>query len=354
MPSRGSRDLRARPPGLWFVKAGAWLDRAAFRPATLPDDLVTGLALLPPVAAGVVIFRLPAVEMLGVAVAAGIAGIVASRLVWSYHVPNRGASPLIAAVFGVALVGAGASLAISIGIAVLAVVLEVLRARYMPAIRAQLGLLGYAAVALVTRGGPSAYVNPANGAPFGDPIGTWYQFFNPASAPIDPIRLYVGNVPGPVFATSLLAVAVGVAWLAYARRVSLVVLFGFLVGSLVAVYTFHWDPMFQLDSGPTWFVAGLVLADRRLLPDSWAIRPTLGFAAGLFAIGLRRPPQGAWLGGHGIEVAFFTVATVQAVMAIVVIVFWSASMAMERWKRTRRLRQREANLRVVKTISRVS
>jgi len=145
-----------------------------------------------------------------------------------------------------------------------------------------------------------------------------------------------------------------VAWLAYARRVSLVVLFGFLVGSLVAVYTFHWDPMFQLDSGPTWFVAGLVLADRRLLPDSWAIRPTLGFAAGLFAIGLRRPPQGAWLGGHGIEVAFFTVATVQAVMAIVVIVFWSASMAMERWKRTRRLRQREANLRVVKTISRVS
>jgi len=354
VPSRGSRDLRARPPGLWFVKAGAWLDRAAFRPATLPDDLVTGLALLPPVAAGVVIFRLPAVEMLGVAVAAGIAGIVASRLVWSYHVPNRGASPLIAAVFGVALVGAGASLAISIGIAVLAVVLEVLRARYMPAIRAQLGLLGYAAVALVTRGGPSAYVNPANGAPFGDPIGTWYQFFNPASAPIDPIRLYVGNVPGPVFATSLLAVAVGVAWLAYARRVSLVVLFGFLVGSLVAVYTFHWDPMFQLDSGPTWFVAGLVLADRRLLPDSWAIRPTLGFAAGLFAIGLRRPPQGAWLGGHGIEVAFFTVATVQAVMAIVVIVFWSASMAMERWKRTRRLRQREANLRVVKTISRVS
>ena len=339
---------------MWFVKAGAWLDRAAFRPATLPDDLVTGLALLPPVAAGVVIFRLPAVEMLGVAVAAGIAGIVASRLVWSYHVPNRGARPLIAAVFGVALVGAGASLAISIGIAVLAVVLEVLRARYMPAIRAQLGLLGYAAVALVTRGGPSAYVNPANGAPFGDPIGTWYQFFSPASAPIDPIRLYVGNVPGPVFATSLLAVAVGVAWLAYARRVSLVVLFGFLVGSLVAVYTFHWDPMFQLDSGPTWFVAGLVLADRRLLPDSWAIRPTLGFAAGLFAIGLRRPPQGAWLGGHGIEVAFFTVATVQAVMAIVVIVFWSASMAMERWKRTRRLRQREANLRVVKTISRVS
>ena len=53
----------------------------------------------------------------------------------------------------------------------------------------------------------------------------------------------------------------------------------------MAIYTFHWDPLFQLDSGPTWFVAGLVLADRRLLPDSWAVRPTLGFAGGLFAVG---------------------------------------------------------------------
>ena len=164
----------------------------------------------------------------------------------------------------------------------------------------------------------------------------------------------MGNVPGPVFATSLLAVAVAAAWLAYARRVSIVVLFGFLAGSLVAIYTFHWDPLFQLDSGPTWFVAALILADRRLLPDSRALRPTLGFAAGLFAVGLRRPPQGTWFGSHGLEVAFFTVATIQAVMAIVVILYWSASVAREREKRTRRLRQREANLRVVKSISRVS
>jgi hypothetical protein len=80
----------------------------------------------------------------------------------------------------------------------------------------------------------------------------------------------------------------------------------------------------------------------------------LGFAAGLFAVGLRRPPQSVWIGGHGLEVAFFTVATIQAIMAVLVIVFWAASLAMDRWKRTRRLRQREANLRVVKTISRAS
>lgn len=337
-----------------LAKAGALLDRAAFKPKTLPDDLVTGIALVPPVVAGLLIFKLPALEMLGVAIAAGVIAIVIARIAWRRQPMHLGASPLIAAVIGVALVGAGANLTVSVEIAAVAAVLDVLRARFAPAIRAQAGLLAYAAVALATRGAPSAYVNPVNGAPFTDPIATWYQFFSPASAPIDAVRLYVGNVPGPVFATSMLAVAVGIAWLAYARRVSLVVLFGFLAGALLAISTLHWDTVFQLDSGPTWFIAGLVLADRRLLPDSWAVRPTLGFAAGLFALGLRRPPQGGWLSGHGLEVAFFTVAVIQVVMAVAVVIAWSTSISIERWRRTRRLRQREANLRVVKTISRAS
>jgi Na+-transporting NADH:ubiquinone oxidoreductase subunit NqrB len=336
------------------VRAAGALDRAAFKPASLPDDLVTVIALLAPVGAGLIIFRLAAAQILAIALVTGIVGLIAARLIWRRHPTRPGLNIVIAPVFGVALVGTGAAQLIPIEISVLAVVLEVLRTRYMPAIRAQAGLLAYAVIALVTRGAAAAYVNPADGKPFGDPIGTWYQFFAPASAPIDPIRLYVGNVPGPVFATSLLAVAIGVAWLAYARRVSIVLLFSFLVGSLAAIYTFHWDPLFQLDSGPTWFVAGLILADRRLLPDSWAVRPTLGFAAGLFAVGLRRPEPGTWVGAHGLEVAFFVVATIQAVMALVVIVYWAASVWMERWRRTRRLRQREANLRVVKTISRAS
>jgi Na+-transporting NADH:ubiquinone oxidoreductase subunit NqrB len=330
-----------------LARAGAWLDRAAFKPASLPDDLVTGLALLPAVVAGLIIFRLPAAEMLGIALATGSVGLLIAHWFWHRQFRASPASPLIAAVFGVALVGSGAGLVVAAEIAVVAVTLELLRVRYMPAIRAQAGLLAYAAIALITRGLPFAYVNPANGSAFGDPIATWYRFFSPSSAPIDPIRLYVGNVPGPVFATSLLAVAVGVAWLAYARRVSLVVLVAFLAGAGLAIYTFQWDPLFQLDSGPTWFVAGLLLADRRLLPDSWTIRPVIGFAAGLFAVGLRRR-------GYGIEAAFFTVAAVQAIMAVLVIVYWSASVAMERLKRTRRLRQREENLRVVKSASRAS
>lgn len=330
-----------------LARLGSFLDRAAFKPASLPDDLVTGLALLPAVVAGLVIFKVPAAQMLAAALAAGSVGVLFGY--WFLRRQTRATpfSPLISAVFAVALVGAGAGAAVAAEVAVVAVVLELMRVRYMPAIRAQAGLLAYAGFALVTRGLPFSYVNPANGAVFTEPIATWLRFFGPSSAPVDPIRLYVGNVPGPVFATSLLAVAVGIAWLAYARRVSLVVLIAFLAGAGLAIYTFRWDPLFQLDSGPTWFVAGLLLADRRLLPDSWAIRPILGFTGGLFGIGLRH-------NGFGIEAAFYVVAVVQAVMALVVIVWFASSVMLERWRRTRRLRQREANLRAVKTISRAS
>jgi hypothetical protein len=138
----------------------------------------------------------------------------------------------------------------------------------------------------------------------------------------------------------LLAVAIGIAWLAYARRLSLVVAVGFLAGAVVAIGAFHWEYVVHLDNGPTWFVAGLLLADRRNLPASWAIRPVLGLGAGLLAVGLR-------IKGYGIEATFLTGAGVQAVMAIFVLLLWTASFWRERWQRNRRLRQREAQLRVV-------
>jgi hypothetical protein len=346
MPREPRRDQHAayNPPVL--ARPVAWLDRAAFHPASLPDDLITAIALAPPVAAGMIIFKIPAVEMLAVALAFGIAAQLVARWVWRHDVPRPQPSTAIAAVFGVALVGAGASLATSIEIAALAVILELLRARYVPAIRAQAGLLAFAAVALITRGAPLAYINPASGRAFPDPIALWYvQPSLPAS--YDPITLYVGNVAGPAFATSLLAVAIGIAWLAYARRLSLVVAVGFLAGAVVAIAAYRWDYVAHLDSGPTWFVAGLLLADRRNLPGSWAIRPFLGFGAGLLAVGLRGR-------GYGIEAAFLTIAGLQLLMAVAVVLLWAASIGTERWRRNRRLRQRDAQLRVVKSVPRAS
>ncbi len=305
------------------------------------------MALAPPVAAGLIIFKLPAVQMLVIAIAFGLGGQFLARLVWRQHIPRPQASPLVAAVIGVALVGPGARLAVPIAVAALAVMLELLRARYAPAIRAQAGLFAYAIVAIVTRGLPFGYLNTVTGKPASDPIWIWHQYFGPQASLvfINPTTLYVGNVPGPVFATSLLAVAIAIAWLAYARRLSLVVLASFLLGALVPIYLYHWDVLFQLDSGPTWFAAGLLLADRRMLPDSWAVRPVIGFAAGLLAVGLR-------VRGYGIEAAFFAVAGIQAATAVVAVITWGAALARERWRRNRRLRQREAQLRVVKGVPR--
>ena len=327
-------------PTAWLHRTAAWLDQAAFNPASLPIDLITAIALAPTVAAGLIIFKLPALEMLGIALAGGIAGQLVSRWVWRHAFPRPKPSPVIAAVVGVALVGAGAPLLTSIEIAVLAVILELLRARYIPSIRAQAGLLAFATVALLTKG-PLMYLNPANGRPFSDPIALWYQYQEPSlPGAYDTMTLYVGNVAGPVFATSLLAVAIGIAWLAYARRLSIVVAVGFLAGAVVAIGYYHWDNITHLDSGPTWFVAGLLLADKRYLPESRALRPLLGLAAGLLAIGLRAR-------GWGIEAAFLTVAGLQAVMAAFVVLMWAVSMGRERWRRNRRLRQRDAQLRVV-------
>jgi Na+-transporting NADH:ubiquinone oxidoreductase subunit NqrB len=241
-------------------------------------------------------------------------------------------------VIGVALVGPGASLLISVEVALLAVILEGLRARYTPAVHAQPGLIAYAIVAIATRGAPFAYINPANGKPFADPIAIWSKFFGPGAAPIDPIRLYVGNVPGPVFATSVMAVLIGVAWLAYAKRLSPVVTLGVLLGAIVPAAIYHWDFLFQLDSGPLWFVGGLILSDRRLLPGSWAMRPIIGFAAGILSLGLRNR-------GYGVEAAFFVVAALQALIGLVVVLVWTISGTSKRRERGRLLRKRDEQLR---------
>ena len=300
-----------------------------------------GVALAPPVIAGLVIFKLPAVEMLGIALAAGIAAQLVSRLLWRHLIPKPETSPIIAAVIGIALIGVGAPLLLSGEVAVLAVVLEVLRARYTPAVHAQPGLIAWAVVTLASRGATMAWVNPS-GANHDEPIAIWHLL--PSDPiPVDPVHLYVGSEPGPVFATSLMAIAIGIAWLAYARRLSPVVALCFLLGALVPIAVFHWDFVFQLDNGPLWFVGGLILSDRRTLPSSWAARPLLGFVAGAIAVGLRSPVYG----NRGLEAALFTVAATQAFVGLVVVAIWAVKNTTRRRERSRLLRRRDEQLRSI-------
>ena len=282
------------------------LERGAFRPDRLPADIVTGIALVPPVIAGLALFHLAAAGILLVALIVGVGAHLAA-------VAGKQPllmTPVIPALLGVALVGPDASIGWGFAVALAASVLELLRARFLPKARIQTGVLAYVALFLATRGGPAQYVNPGTMRPLAEPIRLWSAYFGGAEAPIDSIRLYVGNVPGPVFATSLLAVANGAAWFWYARRLSPIVLVGFVLGALLPIALFHWNAAFQLDSGPAWFAVALVLADRRLLPASTAARPLMGLAVGLLAMVARTA-------GVGVEWTFVGVAAIQMVVAVV-------------------------------------
>jgi hypothetical protein len=63
-----------------------------------------------------------------------------------------------------------------------------------------------------------------------DPLLLWYRM----GTVIDPVKLYVGNAPGPIGTASGAAVLLGVTYLWYTRKISLGVVVGFLCGVTVA------------------------------------------------------------------------------------------------------------------------
>src|SRR5256712_11447451 len=120
------------------------------------------------------------------------------------------------------------------------------------------------------------FVNPFDGRHLDDPLTLWYKL----QIVIDPVKLYVGNVPGPIGVTSAGAVLIGVIYLWYTRKISLGVIAGFLCGVAAVALAIRSDLGFQLASGPSLFLAGYVAADRRrvLLPERFTF--VFGLVAG--------------------------------------------------------------------------
>jgi len=280
-------------------------------PVAADPTVVAILALVPPIVAGIVFFRLLAVEMLTIAVGVAVVAYAAARL--RDH-PLDGV-PLLPALVGVALVGPAASPVWAAAVALVAVGLKLARDRYTPRARLQTGLIAYVLVWLASQGGTAVYVNPGSTTRVEEPIRLWLHYFGGTLAPIDPVRLYVGNVAGPVFATSMLAVVVGAAWLWYSRRLSLLVVLTFLVGATVPVVMAGWSPVYHIFSGPLWFAAALLLADRRDLPRSPLGRPLARLVAGGTCMWLRAR-------GLAIESAPAAIAAVQVGVAGVQGVGW--------------------------------
>jgi hypothetical protein len=84
-----------------------------------------------------------------------------------------------------------------------------------------------------------------------------------------------------------------------------------LAGALMAA-ALRYDPIFQLDSGPTWFVVGYALCDRRMLPGHPLARPVLAMTVGVVGVGLRAAHL-------YIEALFVTVAVVEVTYSVLVL-----------------------------------
>jgi hypothetical protein len=290
----------ARKLQLMAREAAASLERVVVDPVPTSAALVTGVALLPCVIAGLILFRLVAVEMLVIGMATTMAGVLAARLL---RLPS---GPLVApALVGIGLLGASAPVMWAAIVAALVVGIELARARAVPGAKLQVGLLAYALALLASHSGVAAYVTPG--------LGLAAQA---VQAPIDPVRLYVGNVPGPIFATSLLAVAIGAAWMWYSRRLSLLVVMTFTAGAALAIERLGMSPSFVFVSGPLWFAGAIILADRATLPSSPIGRPLMGLVAGALAVGARTR-------GLGVEAAPLAVATLQAVSMLLQGMGWA-------------------------------
>jgi Na+-transporting NADH:ubiquinone oxidoreductase subunit NqrB len=321
-------------------KTGA-IDRALFKPDTLPPSAVLSLALLPPVVAGLILFRLAAAEMLVLAVAVGAIAHLTGRLIKQ----PLSVSPVIPAVVAVGLIGAGASPAWALGAATAAATLELARVRIAPGFRIHAGLVAYSALYLLGHGGPAAYLKPMSAQPFPEPIALWQRFYDAGASPIEAVTLYVGNVAGPVFATSLLAVVIGAAWLWYARRLRLGVVISFGLGACIPITLMRWNFGYQLDSGPLWFVVALAFAERSQLPPGVAARTLMGFAAGVVVLAARAR-------GFAIEAVPIGIVGLQIVVALVEGIGWLAAERDLVRERSRRLRARAAQIRFANPLQR--
>ena len=268
------------------------------QPEQLSYDLAFGLTLAPLILAGLLFFRQDAVLIFAVSLLAGVVcllGLQLGRLVlglpaWVGHRANH---PLVASLLIACFLSPRTPLWLAAGGVILFTVLDTLiwpqlqRAMLHPA------LIVFGLLFTAQRQLGVTFVNPFDGRRLGDPLTLWYQL----RIIVDPVKLYLGNVPGPVGVTSAGAILLGLTYLWYARKVSLGIILGFLVGVGIPAALIGSDVAFQLSSGPALFLAGYIAADRRRVALPAPFTFAFGIAAGALTMLLRGYGQGqeaAW------------------------------------------------------------
>lgn len=295
MSARGAGDTAgeaAAPGGAPgpATPSGTWADRVTavlLEPERLDPQAVRlgGVALL--CAWALLIFRGVALETLAVAVAAGA---LALGVPWfAFHrlglrAPGafqpgltRGAAT---ALLLFVLLPPNLPPLLVAALVVAAVAVEGrLRRAAMPVALGGVGAAWLVAWAWQARTG-TGFVSPFDLRQLDDPLRLWGQF----GISVDPTRLYAGNVAGLLGATSFGAAALVVAALSFVGEVAWGYLLAFFAVVAVGALAMGVPLTVAVVEGPALAFAGLMGAQRRLLPHDRAWRLAAGGGAALVAV----------------------------------------------------------------------
>ena len=268
------------------------------QPEQLNYDLAYALALLPLVLAGIVFFLQDALLLFAISFLSGIVCLLALQLArLTFGLPAwvgfKATHPLVASMLIACYFSPRTPAWIGASMVILFIVVDTVIWPQLRRVMIHPALIVFGILYLIQLPLHIGYINPFDGHRLDDPLLLWYKL----QIVIDPVKLYVGNAPGPLGVTSAAAVLLGVTYLWYTRKVSLGVIVGFLCGVGALALAIRSDLGFQLASGPSLFLAGYIAADRRrlLLPERFTF--AFGLAAGAATMILRwygNGQQAAW------------------------------------------------------------
>jgi len=270
------------------------------QPEQLNYDLAYALALLPLVIAGIIFFLQDALLLFAISFLSGIVCLLALQLArLTFGLPAwigfRATHPLVASVLIACFFPPRTPAWVAATMVILFIVIDTVIWPQLQRVMLHPALIVFGVLFLIQRQLGFGYVNPFDGRHLDDPLTLWYKL----QLVIDPVKLYVGNISGPIGVTSAGAVLIGATYLWYTRKISLGIVTGFLCGIAALALVIRSDVGFQLASGPSLFLAAYIAADRRrvLIPERFTF--AFGVAAGVATMILRwygEGQQAAWQG----------------------------------------------------------
>lgn len=299
----------------------------------LPFDSTYALALLPLIVFSILFFRQDALLLYGLCLLAGIVCLLSIQLArMTVGLPAwvgfKASHPLIASLLIACFLSPVTPPWLAVALVIVLVILDTVVWPQLMRMLVPPALLVFAFLFLVEGQLRIPFVNAFDLRPLDDPLTLWYRFH----AVVDPIKMYVGNVPGPMGATSMGAVLLGVVYLWYCRKISLSLLLGYYAGLAAGALAYGSDVAFQLSSGPTLYIAGFLAADRRRMVLSDRLTAAIGVFAGGLTMVLRafgQGPNAAW-------------QSLLVVGLFATLVYQLTSGARFSWPAFRRLRRRPA------------